>query len=283
MARPYRPNQPTSWRALVAMICAGLGTALLLSVAWPSLGSLGRMLLVGSLAPALIIGLFLSWVAERMVFANSRAASAIAIIATATAIVGGHYQEYRGSRAEDLARAEEQRDDSLAAGQPYRDVARDYEANVANIAFANYLRAYFLDPTSDVGPALGVGVYVVEVLCALLASAYFPQGRASEPACSACHRWYRLAKPKRAAHGVSKTFVAALNSEQSDAMAILHAPDTVEYTSLSLGSCPASCGSPRVLRVVDETRTRSSDGLVSRHRADLLLTAAETKDLEAWG
>lgn len=270
------------------MLCAGLGSALVLSVVWPMLGSLGKMLIVGSLAPALIIGLFLSWVAERTVFANSRAASAIAIVATAVAILGGHYQEYRESRPKELLRAAEQRDNSAAVGRPYGDVARDYATNVADITFVNYLRAYFLDSGGDdasskVGPALGTSIYVVEVLLALLASTYFPQGRASEPACSACGRWYQVAEPKRAAHGVSEAFVAALNSGLGDAMEILQPPDTVEYVSLRLASCPSSCKSPMVLRVADEARARSSEELVSRHRADLVLTRDEANSMEAWG
>jgi hypothetical protein len=291
MARPYRPTLRPTLRAAAAMVCAAAGSALLLAVVWPLLGDFGEILIVGTIARAMLIGLFLSWVADRTVFAHSRAAAALAVLATLCAILGGHYQEHRADRALRITKAETQRFNSLSSSRPEAEVNQEYAETLSNITLANYLRGYFglgskeaLDgASSKMGPRFGVGLYLVEILLALLAATYFPQGRASEPACGQCHRWYRFAEAKRAAHGVSKAFIGAMKANTTaKAMALLEPPDTTEYIALSLARCPSRCASPVLLRISDFSRASSGAELSSRHQADLILSKDETLALEGW-
>tara|TARA_R110002096_G_scaffold299503_2_gene493941 strand:- start:3960 stop:4838 length:879 start_codon:yes stop_codon:yes gene_type:complete len=291
MARPYRPTQRPTRRAAAAMLCGAAGSALVLSVLWPQLGDLGNILVVGTVARALLLGLFLSWVAARTVFANSRAAAGLAIAATLCAIVGGHYQEYRADRVSRIEKAEDQRLRSLSFARIEAEANQEYSDTVSTLTFANYLRGYFGfggvqardDASSKGGPRFGVGLYLVEILLALLAATYFPQGRASEPACAQCHRWYRFAEAKRAAHGVSKGFIKAMKANATAvAMALLQPPDTEEYVALSLARCPGACSAPALLRVADFSRAGSGAELTSRHRADLVLSQRETTALQEW-
>jgi len=292
MARPYRPNLRPTRRAAAAMLCAAAGAALVLSVLWPLLGDFGDMLVLGTIGPALLIGLLLSWVAERTVFAHSQAAAALAILATLCAIGGTHYQKHKKDRAERIEAAEDQRLRSLSFARAEAEVNEEYAEALSNMTFENYLRTYFgldkgseaLDSASSkVGPTFGVGLYLLELLLAMFAATYFPQGRASEPACKKCHRWYRFAAAKRAAHGVSKAFTEAMRANAIDnAVALLEPPDTTEYVSLRRASCPSDCGSPALIRVSDFYRAGPGAELTSRHRSDLVISSHETKALRGW-
>jgi hypothetical protein len=274
------------------MLCAAFGAALVLSVLWPLLGDFGKMLVLGTMGPALLIGLLLSWVAERTVFAHSRAAAALAILATLCAIGGTHYQTYQTDRQERIEAAEDQRLRSISFARAEAEANEEYAEALSHMTFENYLRTYFgldsgseaLDSASSkVGPAFGVGLYILELLLAMFAATYFPQGRASEPACEQCHRWYRFAATKQAAHGISKAFTEAMRANAIDkAVAMLEPPDTTEYVALRLATCPSECGSPALLRVSDFYRAGPGTELTSRHRADLVLSSHETKALRGW-
>ncbi|MCP4447711.1 MAG: hypothetical protein GY811_20595 [Myxococcales bacterium] len=294
MARPYRPTRRPTIRATAALLCAGVGVALLLSVGWPLLGGLGDILIIGTVARALLIGLLLSAVLARTAFAHSWAAATIAIFATAMAILGAHHQRHLENRSEGLVQAEDQRLRSLGFGRDALEIDQEYRENVERLSFGNYVREYFGfasasngesgdGAASKVGPGLGVGLYIVELLIALLASTYFPVGRASEPACSDCGRWLIENEPRRVAHGVSSEFIGAIRGGASeDAFALLKAPDTREYVELCVASCPARCnGAASVLRIRDFTIPRGSGELVMRHRADLVLSGSEAFALES--
>ncbi len=292
MARPYRPTLRPTPRAAVAMLCAAAGASLVLSVVWPRLGSVGDILFIGTLAPALLIGLLLSWVSGRTVFAHSLAAASLAILATLGAIGGAHYQKYRTDLARNIETAEDQRLRSLSFGRAEAEVNQEFTEALSAMTFANYLRTYFglgdghtpIDgASSKVGPQLGVGLYLAELLFAVLAAAYWPRARAREPACVQCHQWYQFADTRNAAHGVSKDLVRAMLANQlDDALALLVPPDTKEFVALTLAYCPSGCQSPALLRISDVSLSGRGLDLTSRHQADLVLSARETEALEDW-
>ncbi len=292
MARLYRPNLRPTIRASVAILCAALGAVLLLAMTWHQLGSLGDMIFVGTIARGLIIGILLTWVVASTGFAHARAAAWIAGIATLLAIVGAHYQGHRTERAVRMQEAETLLLQREGFGNDRKKLQAEFEEMASALTFANYLRDYFgmtsndqteaVDGTaSKAGPGPGIGLYLVELLAALLVAAYYPAGRASEPACRLCDRWYQERELPPAAHGVSPEFIAALLANNAtQAIALLEPPDTAEYVGLSLASCPTHCETAApVLRIRDYSFPRGSRELSSHHRADLELDEPEHHQL----
>ncbi len=290
MARLYRPTLRPTARASAAMLCAALGAALLLAMFWHRIGSWGDMLFVGTIARGLVVGILLTWVVARTGFAHARAAAWIAGAATFLAIVGAHYQGHHTERAVRMQEAETLLLQREGFGNDREELQAEYDETIGALTFANYLRDYFgitnndqteaADGTaSKAGPKLGIGLYLVELLAALLVAAYYPAGRASEPACQLCGRWYHERDLPPAAHGVSSEFIAAVQDNATQAMALLEPPDTEEYVGLSLASCPRCKTASPILRVSDYSFARGSRELSSHHRADLELQDSEYSQL----
>ena len=122
MARPYRSQVRPSVRAHAAVLCAALGSALLLALTWRWLGPYGEILFAGTVLRGLAIGGLLTWVYRKTNYARPKTAAGIALIATLAAIIGSDYVAHRELRAEALEDAADLLLFSTSAGTDSDDV-----------------------------------------------------------------------------------------------------------------------------------------------------------------
>lgn len=296
MARSYRSHVRPSPVALVALLCAATGSALLLALLWRLLGSYGQLLFAGTIVRGLLIGGLLAWVIRRTNFSNAFAAGTLAVLATLCAIVGANYEAHTRVRAEALADAAELLQISSGAGTDPTEVEQQYRHTEESLTFINYLRGYFgFDGQADDGaaalwgPWAGLALYGLEIAAALALATVYPIGQASEPVCARCGRWQIEVVLGTSAFGNTEKFIATLLTPDLDAALLcLTPPDTKEHMQLSLASCPLGhdAGKGAVLRVRDRVYASRDHNLLLRDRADLQLEQAErdaiADRLETW-
>jgi hypothetical protein len=295
MARLYQSCVRPGRSAVLAMLLAASGLALLLAVAWPWLGPYGELVFAGTILRGLLIGALLTWVAKRAHFSWPRSAAWIAGAATFLAILGSHYIEHRRDRSEQMADAAELLLISTGAGSEVEELREEYDKTVEGLSFGSYLRHYFgfagqaKDGAAALwGPWAGLALYTLEVGAALFLATLYPVGQAREPICSSCSSWQEEEVLGRAAYGVTAAITAHLLAEETDkATELLRAPDTREHLELSLATCPSGHSQGGgVLRLREHFFDKRNHNLLARDRADLLLDQNEsdaiTRRLEAW-
>lgn len=289
MARPYRSPVRPSVTAILAMACGSIGAVLLLSLSWRLLGSFGDMAFAGTAARGLLIGALIAWICRRTGFSWPRAAGSIAALATLLALVGSHYDAHRRDRAERVRDADQLLLIRTGAGSEPDEIRAEHQQTLRSLSFANHLRRHFgfegqaEDGASALwGPRAGLGLYVIEVLLALLLAAYYPAGTASEPVCARCGRWSEERLLGLAAYGVGPAFLTSIQSDPAAAIELLSEPDTKEHIELALATCPQGHDAAGgVLRVRERFYDRGSRHLIVRHRADVVLDESDQQALSS--
>lgn len=273
------------------MLSGALGIALLLGIGWRHLGIVGNIAIVSVFVRASIIGQLLAWIAQRTYFSWTKSAALIAALSCLLAIFASHYFAFRAERDETLSTQRE----FLGFSSDPTVHEEDFREERAGLTFFAYEKSCFgfdgqaKDSASAIlGPRMGFGFFLIELLFGLLVAAYYPAGIASEPVCSKCGQWLPERRLIEAAHGNTSAFTAALlRNEAESALKLLSPPDTEEKLILSIAQCPRHDAQPgnsqenTVLRLREEILSQRGRLSILRHRSDLLLSDIESQLLLA--
>lgn len=287
MAKPYCTAIRPSLTASVAILSGGVGIALLLAVGWRHLGIVANIAIVSVFVRASIVGRFLAWIAQRTCFSWKKTAALLAALSCLLAILAPHYFAFQAERAEALSSQSE----FLKISADPDIHGQDFQDQASGLTFYAYGKSYFgfvgqaKDSASAIlGPKMGLGFFLIELLFGMLVAAYYPAGVANEPVCAKCGRWLPERRLIEAAHGTTPAFIAALLRHESEsALDMLAPPDTEEKLIISIAQCPChpqekgEAPGDAVLRLREEILSRRGRLTLLRHRADLLLSTAETK------